>query len=68
MSWTGLPPYRNGIRVTPYYCASGSRPLRVDIIGKGGFDITTADFGDDALLGAKTSALGLTAEQVRRAA
>jgi len=38
MTWRGLPPFRDGVRVVPIYCARGPM-VRVDVMGGLGFDV-----------------------------
>lgn len=71
MSWKGLTPFRNGVRVVPYW----GEPVmvRVDVQAgdnRFGFDMPQADFGDDAKLAVAINAarLYITVEQVRKAA
>lgn len=66
MTWRGLPPFRNGVRVVPYFGGM----VRVDIgTIHDGFDVPVEKFGDDAEIAARLRDFpGVTVAMVRAAA
>lgn len=65
MRFRGLPPYKNGVRVTHHLLNA----VRANLSDLRGIDMTEEDFADDAKVAAKISASGLpmTLADVRNA-